>query len=41
MEGERGLNELIYECSRSLETIEHARLELEARSWARAGGLRE
>ena len=41
MEGERILNELIYECQRSLEGIEHAKLELEAQSWARGIGLRE
>jgi hypothetical protein len=41
MECERILNDLIYECQRSLEGIEHARLELEVRSWARAGRLRE
>ena len=41
MEGERVLNELIYECQRSLEGIEHAKLDLEARGWARARGLRE
>ena len=40
MAGERVLNELIYERQRSLEAIEHARLELEARGWARANGLR-
>jgi hypothetical protein len=40
MEGERVLNELIYECRRSLEGIEHAKLDLEARGWARANGLR-
>ncbi len=37
--GVRVLNELIYECQRSLEGIEHAKLDLEARSWARAQGL--
>ena len=37
--GVRVLNEVIYECQRSLEGIEHARLDLEARGWAR--GLRE
>jgi hypothetical protein len=41
MEGERVLNELIYECQRSLEAIGHAKLELEARGWARARGLAE
>ena len=39
--GVRVLNELIYECQRSLEGIEHARLDLEARAWARGQGLRE
>jgi len=39
--GGRLLNEMIYECQRSLEGIEHARLELEARGWARARGLGE
>jgi hypothetical protein len=39
--GVRVLNELIYECQQSLEGIEHAKLDLEARSWARARGLRE
>ena len=39
--GVRVLNELIYECQRSLEGIEHARLDREARSWARGMGLRE
>jgi hypothetical protein len=38
--GVRALNELIYECQRSLEGIEHAKLDLEARGWARANGLR-
>ena len=37
--GVRVLNELIYECQRSLEGIEHARLDLEARSWARGVGM--
>ena len=37
--GVRMLNEVIYECQRSLEGIEHAKLDLEARSWARAQGL--
>ncbi len=31
--GVRVLNELFYECQRSLEGIEHARLDLEARAW--------
>ena len=39
--GERVLNEIIHECQRSLEGIGHARLDLEARSWARGMGLRE
>lgn len=39
--GTRVLNEVIYECQRSLEGIEHARLDLDARSWARGMGLRE
>jgi hypothetical protein len=34
-EGERVLNEIIYECQRSLEVIGHAKLDLESRSWAR------
>ena len=37
----RVLNELIFECHSSLEGIEHARLDLEARSWARGMGLRK
>ena len=36
--GVRVLNELIYECQRSLEGIEHARLDLDAPGWARGGG---
>jgi hypothetical protein len=39
--GVRVLNELIFECQRSLEGIEHARRDLEARGWARARKLRE
>ena len=39
--GERVLNEMIFECQRSLEWIEPARLDLDARSWAREAGLRE
>lgn len=39
--GERALNEMIYECQRSLDAIGHARLDLEARGWARAQGLRD
>ncbi|MCE9630547.1 MAG: hypothetical protein K8S94_07500 [Planctomycetia bacterium] len=31
--GVRVLNETIYECQRSLEGIEHARLDLDARGW--------
>lgn len=38
--GERVLKELIYECQKSLEAIDHARLALEARGWAVARGLR-
>jgi len=37
--GERVLNELIYECQRSLEGIEHAKVDLEARERARREGL--
>ena len=36
--GVRVLNDLIFECQRSLEGIEHARLDLEARSLARGRG---
>ena len=36
--GVRVLNELIFECQRSLEGIEHARLDLEAQANARAQG---
>ena len=36
--GVKVLNELIYECQRSLEGIEHARLDLEAQANARAQG---
>ena len=39
--GERILKDLIYECERSLQGIEHAKLDLDARSWARGQGLRE
>lgn len=39
--GERVLNELIYECQKSLEAIGHAKLDLEARSWARGRGLKQ
>ncbi len=39
--GVRVLNELIYECQRSLEGIVHARLDLDARGWARGMGSRE
>jgi len=39
--GVRVLNELIYECQRSLEGIEHAKLDLDARGWAKGQGLRE
>jgi hypothetical protein len=38
-EGERILNDIIYECQRSLEAIGHAKIDLEAREWARARGL--
>jgi hypothetical protein len=31
--GVRVLNELIFECQRRLEEIEHAKLDLDARSW--------
>lgn len=37
----RVLNEMIYPCQRSLEAIGHARLDLDARSWARGMGLKE
>ena len=36
--GVRVLNEVIHECQRSLEGLEHARLDLEARANARAQG---
>ena len=36
--GVRVLNELIYECQRSLEGIQHARLDLDAQANARAQG---
>ena len=39
--GERILKDLIYEFQKSLEGIEHAKLDLDARSWARARGLGE
>ena len=39
--GVRVLNELIYECQRSLEGIEHTKLDLDARGWAKGQGLRE
>jgi hypothetical protein len=39
MEGERVLNELIYECQRSLEEIGHAKVDLEARANERAQGF--
>lgn len=41
LEGERVLNEVIYECQRNREGIGHAKLDLEGRAWARALGLRE
>jgi hypothetical protein len=39
--GLRGLNELIFECQQSLEGIEHPKLDLDARGWARGMGVRE
>jgi len=36
--GERILNDIIHECRRSLEGIEHAKLDLEAQANARAQG---
>jgi len=36
--GARVLNEMIYECQRSLEGIEYTKLDLAARSWARGRG---
>ena len=39
--GVRVLNEMIYECQRSLEGIEHAKLDLDARGWARPSGMGE
>ena len=41
MEGERVLNELIYECQRSLEGIANAKVDQEVREWARGRALRE
>jgi len=41
VEGERVLNDIIYECQQSLKAIEHAKIDQEARSWARGQGLRE
>lgn len=38
-EGKRVLNEIIYDCQRSLEAIGHAKIDFDARQWARAGGL--
>jgi hypothetical protein len=38
LEGERILKDVIYECQRSLEGIEHAKLDLEAQTNARAQG---
>ena len=38
-EGERVLNEIIYECQRSLEGIANAKIDQEAKSWARGMGL--
>ncbi len=34
------LNEIIYECQRSLEATGYAKLDLETRSWARGAGAR-
>jgi hypothetical protein len=39
-EGERVLYEIIHECPRSLEAIGHAKVDLEAREWARRQGLK-
>ena len=39
--GVRVLNDLIYECQRSLEGIAQAKLDLDARGWAKGQGLRE
>jgi hypothetical protein len=39
--GEHVPNEIIYECQRSPRGIGHARLDLDARGWARGQGLRE
>ena len=39
--GVRVLNEVIYECQRNLGGIEHAKLDLDAKGWARGMGLRE
>ena len=33
-----GLNELIYECPRSLEAIGHARMDLQPRPWTSVRG---
>ncbi len=41
IEGERVLNEIIYECQQSLKAIEYGKIDQEAKSWARAQGLRE
>ena len=41
LEGERILKDLFYECQQSLEGIKHAKLDLDARGWARARGLRD
>jgi len=40
-EGERVLNEIIYECQQSLKAIEHAKIDQEARSWARGMGYKD
>jgi hypothetical protein len=39
-DGERVLNEIIYECQRSLEATGHAKLDCDTREWARARGLK-
>jgi len=40
IEGEKVLNEIIYQCQQSLEGIASAQIDQEARSWARGRGLR-
>jgi hypothetical protein len=37
-EGERVLHDIIYECQRSLEAIEHAKVDFESRARAKEGG---